>query len=85
MHHYLLTESHCKPSVLCGYTPSVWAGVYGAGLFASADLQKSERSAGFHLMPASDWAVVKISTLPFSVTRSRGGYLRVVGIIEMVE
>ena len=29
--------------------------------------------------------VVIISNLPFSLTRSRGEYLRVVGILEMVE
>ena len=56
-----------------------------AGLLASADLQKSERSAGFHLMAVSHWSVVIISTLPFSVTGSRGEYFRVVGILEMVE
>ena len=32
---------------------------------------------------ASDWSVVIISNLPFSLTR--GEYLRVVGILEMVE
>ena len=31
------------------------------------------------------WLVVIISKLPFSLTRSRGNYLRVVGILEMVE
>ena len=31
------------------------------------------------------WSVVIISKLPFSLTRSRGEYLRVVGILEMVE
>ena len=31
------------------------------------------------------WLVVIISKLPFSLTRSRGDYLRVVGILEMVE
>ena len=31
------------------------------------------------------WLVVIISNLPFSLTRSRGEYLRVVGILEMVE
>ena len=31
------------------------------------------------------WSVVIISCLPFSLTRSRGEYLRVVGILEMVE
>ena len=31
------------------------------------------------------WSVVIISNLPFSLTRSRGEYLRVVGILEMVE
>ena len=31
------------------------------------------------------WLVVIISNLPFPLTRSRGEYLRVVGIIEMVE
>ena len=31
------------------------------------------------------WSVVIISNLPFSLTRSRGVYLRVVGILEMVE
>ena len=30
-------------------------------------------------------SVVIISNLPFSMTRSRGEYLRVVGILEMVE
>ena len=31
------------------------------------------------------WLVVVISNLPFTLTRSRGVYLRVVGILEMVE
>ena len=31
------------------------------------------------------WLVVIISNLPFSLTRSRGEYLSVVGILEMVE
>ena len=31
------------------------------------------------------WLVFIISNLPFSLTRSRGEYLRVVGILEMVE
>ena len=31
------------------------------------------------------WSVVIISNLPFSLTRRRGEYLRVVGILEMVE
>ena len=31
------------------------------------------------------WSVVIISNLPFSLTSSRGEYLRVVGIVEMVE
>ena len=31
------------------------------------------------------WSVVIISNLPFSLTGSRGEYLRVVGILEMVE
>ena len=31
------------------------------------------------------WLVVIISNLPFSLTRSRAEYLRVVGILEMVE
>ena len=31
------------------------------------------------------WSVVIISNLPFLLTRSRGEYLRVVGILEMVE
>ena len=31
------------------------------------------------------WSVVIISKLPFSLTRSRGEYHRVVGILEMVE
>ena len=31
------------------------------------------------------WLVIIISNLPFSLTRSRGEYLRVVGILEMVE
>ena len=31
------------------------------------------------------WLVVIISNLPFSLTRSRGEYLRVVGILEMVK
>ena len=57
----------------------------GAGLKASADLQNPETSAVFIPKAASDWLVVIISTLPFSVTRSRGEYLRVVGILEMVE
>ena len=34
---------------------------------------------------ASDWSIVIISTLPNSLTRSRGEYFRVVGIIEIVE
>ena len=31
------------------------------------------------------WSVVIISNLTFSLTRSRGEYLRVVGILDMVE
>ena len=31
-------------------------------------------------LAASDWSVIIISTLPFSLTGSRGEYLRVVGI-----
>ena len=31
------------------------------------------------------WSIVIISNLPFSPTRSGGEYLRVVGILEMVE
>ena len=31
------------------------------------------------------WSIVIISNLQFSLTRSRGEYLRVVGIVEMVE
>ena len=31
------------------------------------------------------WLVVIISNLPFSLTRSRGEYLMVVGVLEMVE
>ena len=31
------------------------------------------------------WSVVIISNLPFSLTRTRGEYLRVVSILEMVE
>ena len=31
------------------------------------------------------WSVVKISNLPLSLTRSRDEYLRVVGILELVE
>ena len=31
------------------------------------------------------WSVVIISNLPLPLTRSRGKYLRVVGILEMVE
>ena len=34
---------------------------------------------------ASDWSIVIISTLPNSLTRSRGEYFRVVGIIVIVE
>ena len=30
------------------------------------------------------WSVVIVSNLQFSLTRSRGEYLRVVGILEMV-
>ena len=45
---------------------------------------KSETSAGFNPKAASDWSVVIIST-QFSLTGSRGEYLRVVGILEMVE
>ena len=56
-----------------------------AGLLASADLQNPETSAGFIPKVATDWSVVIISTLPFSVTRSRGECLRVVGILEVVE
>ena len=62
----------------------MWQG-WWAGLSASADLQNPETSTGFNPKAASDWSVVIISTLPFSVTRSRGEYLRVVGILEMVE
>ena len=36
-------------------------------------------------LAASDWSIVIISTLPFSLTWSRGEYIRVVGILEMVE
>ena len=36
-------------------------------------------------LAASDWSVVIMSTLPFSLTWSRGECLRVVGILEMVE
>ena len=32
------------------------------------------------ILAASDWSIVIISTLPFSLTGSRGEYLRVVGI-----
>ena len=32
------------------------------------------------LREVSDWSIVKISILPHSLTRSRGQYLRVVGI-----
>ena len=56
-----------------------------AVLLASAYLQKPESSAGVNQRAASDWSVVIISTLPFSLTWSRGEYLRVVGILEMVE
>ena len=56
-----------------------------AVLLASADLQKPESSAGVNQRAASDWSVVIISTLPLSLTWSRGEYLRVVGILEMVE
>ena len=56
-----------------------------AGLFASADFQNPETSAGFNPKAASDSSVVIISTLPFSLTGSRGEYLRVAGILEMVE
>ena len=69
----------------CRSSAGVGAGSRGAGLFASADLQKSETSAVFNPKAASDWSVVIISNLPFSLTRSRGEYLRVVGITEMVE
>ena len=31
------------------------------------------------------WSIVIISNLPFSLTKSRGEYLRVVGILEMVK
>ena len=31
------------------------------------------------------WSVVITSNLPFSLTKSRGEYVRVVGILEMVE
>ena len=31
------------------------------------------------------WSIVIISNLPFSLIRSRGKYLRVVGILEMVQ
>ena len=31
------------------------------------------------------WSIVLISNLPFSLTRSRREYLKVVGILEMVE
>ena len=36
-------------------------------------------------LAVSDRSCVIISTLPFSLTRSRGENLRVVGILEMVE
>ena len=49
------------------------------------DLQKLETAAGVNLRAASDWSVVIISTLPFSLTGSRDEYLRVFGILEMVE
>ena len=57
--------------------------VIWAGLLATGYLQKSESSAGFHLMAASDWSIVIISTLPFSLTGSRGEYFR--GILLTVE
>ena len=31
------------------------------------------------------WSIVITSNLPLSITRSRGEYLRVLGILEMVE
>ena len=49
----------------------------------SCNFQNPETSAGFNPKAASDWSVVIISALPFSVTRSRGEYLRVVGIREI--
>ena len=56
-----------------------------AGLLASGYLQNPETSAGFNPKAASDWSVVIISSLPPSLTGSRGEYLRVVGILGMVE
>ena len=49
-----------------------------AVLLASADLQKPESSAGVNQRAASDWSVVIISTLPFSLTGSRG----ILGLLE---
>ena len=36
------------------------------------------------IIAASDWSVVIILNLPFSLTRSRGEYLRVVGILKIL-
>ena len=38
------------------------------------------RPAGGIVSVASDWSIVIISSLPNSLTRSRGQYFRVVGI-----
>ena len=70
---------------LLGLVLPLYGSPIGTELFAKTDLQKSERSAGFHPMAASYWSVVIISTLPLSLAWRWSKYLRVVGILEMVE
>ena len=50
------------------------------------DMNHPEVDMSHHkvVMSQSHYVVI-ISNLPFSLTRSRGEYLRVVGILEMVE
>ena len=63
---------HRKPSLfalaLLSWAPLSRFEAYGSG--RTYDLQRE----------VSDWSIVIISTLPNSLTRSRGEYLRVVGI-----
>ena len=50
-----------------------------------ADLSHHKVFMSQSLYEPLHWSVVIISKLPFSLTRSRGEYLRVVGSLEMVE
>ena len=42
--------------------------------------RRINRAAGRIVQAASDWSTGILTTAPFSLTRSRGEYLRVVGI-----